>query len=66
MVAMALLIIEHDRGKLSSGILTGFWFMSLIVDAIRMRSFILQGNVRLGSLSITMSAYAVYVTYGCS
>ena len=51
MAAMFLLIVEHDRGKLSSGILTAFWLMSLIVDAIRMRSFILQGHVSPGSLS---------------
>eukprot|EP00043_Microstomoeca_roanoka_P016335 m.166363 g.166363 ORF g.166363 m.166363 type:complete len:1602 (+) comp16436_c27_seq1:218-5023(+) len=42
--AIILLTFERRRNVLSSSVLTVFWLLTLIVDAVRMRTLILQGK----------------------
>ena len=59
MLAHALLVMEHNRGMLSSGVLTLFWFLTILVDGVRLRTIMLQANVRLAHSSISLSLYAL-------
>lgn len=42
--AALTLNVEHTRGFRSSGVLTVFWLLSLLVDIIRFRTFILDAE----------------------
>jgi hypothetical protein len=50
MMVYAVLLLEHNRGMRTSGVITLFWLISLAVDAVRMRTIILQYHVRCAAV----------------
>lgn len=44
-VALAVSHVEHVKGSMSSGVLTLYWIMALLVDGVKLRTAILRHDV---------------------